>query len=743
MPLKRIRIIIQGLVQGVGFRPTLARLAAQHQVTGFIKNTGFGVEIEAQGEATDTFVKAIPKTKPTHAEIKSLQTENISLVPEEKHFSIKKSKASYIQTQIAPDLAICEDCLKELFDKNSRYYLYPFIACTHCGPRHSMVTTLPYDRANTAMHAFTLCDECEKCYRCPNDRRFHAEATACAVCGPQYTHSLQKIVSALVNQKIVAIKGIGGYQLFALAEKAQTIQTLRQRKKRPHKPFALMALNLKSIDHWIGATNSTEEVLTSPARPIVILPNTQNKLFNVIAPGLNQCGVMLPSTPLHTLLFYYLLNQPQGFDWMFDEIAPLLICTSGNVSGNPIIYDNQSAKEELSICADLIVSHNREIINPSDDSVVFKSGLPIRRARGVVPKPILLKQSMPPVLALGGELKNTVCFIKDNEAYVSQHIGSLANPKTREWFQQTVDAFLTIFDCTPEIIAHDCHPDFYSTRVAETLSTPLMSVQHHHAHAASVMAENHLDEPVLALVLDGYGYGADKTAWGGECLKVSGVTCERLGHLAPMRLLGGEKAHTTPWRMALSLLDEMQSLTVAKKRFSHLPLFEENLAILARIKSIPMTTSCGRLFDAASALLGICVDTQTYEGQAAMQLESLVAKTTVHVLGYQIKQNILDFKPLFKALLSEDIQSGANLFHGTLIAGFTEWLYGMAKETGIQKCVLAGGCMQNQVLRKGLIQSLTEKGVTVYTNKRVPCNDGGLSLGQAFVAGLHLLARGI
>lgn len=736
--MERLQILIKGQVQGVGFRPRVFHIAQSLQLTGWVKNNLHGVSIEVQGTSTDQFVPSLYQSLPPLAKIASLDTKIVKPIVNEQHFTIESSQIGEGMCNFPPDTSPCEDCLQELFNPKSRFYLYPFLNCTNCGPRYSITHKLPYDRCHTSMKEFGLCRDCEADYSSIKNRRFHAQPTACSRCGPRLSSSLQTMASALNEGKIVALKGVGGYQLLCDARNEQAILKLRQRKNRETKPFALMVLNCETGQSLVEIDTRAETLLKSPERPIVLLEKREDCLPFSIAPGLAQLGLMLPSSPLHYLIFHALLNGPSGTDWLNNHHPWVLVATSGNISDNPLILDDEEALAELGSVADLIISYNREIVTRLDDSIVSLSketSVFVRRARGFVPESIPLAFEIPATLALGGQLKNTFCMTRGNEAFVSQHLGSLINKSTIDFFHETLSQWMKFLNVKIERLACDLHPNFYTTQLAKTYDLPLIQIQHHHAHLASVVAEAGLVEPTLGLALDGYGYGSDGGAWGGELMLLdSPTTFKRLGHFYPIPQLGGERAVYEPWRMAASILLCLNKEDEIIHRFRDQPQASLIKAYYDSHWNILKTSSCGRLFDAASALLGINEISQ-YEGQSAMLLESLVTELKVCEGGWHLEEGQLNFLSTFRSLLAVDSKTGANLFHGTLIAGLSEWIYHFVNKTGVRKIVLSGGCMINKVLRDGLMSQLKKMGLTCYLPNRLPANDAGLSLGQAWIAG--------
>ena len=741
MTVERYRIVITGLVQGVGFRPHVYRTAHELQLTGWVQNNSQGVLIEIQGASAPTFLEKLTAILPPLAQIDSTKTEKIIPVPEETVFQIIASKSGRAQTLIAADTCICKACLAELFDSHSRYYHYPFLNCTHCGPRLSITRKLPYDREHTSLDEFPLCDDCQKDYSDPANRRYHAQPTACAHCGPQLSLPLSTVSKALTEGKIIALKGLGGYQLLCDARTEPTVLSLRKRKNREAKPFALMLANHKSAARIVEIDEYAAQLLQSAARPIVLLKQRDTTLPTSLAPGLSHLGIMLPSTPLHYLLFNALLNFPQGENWLEQEQSTCLVATSANNAGEPLIIDDETAARELTSVADLVVSVNRRIITRVDDSVIRiinNSPVFIRRARGFVPERIQLPYSIPSTLALGGHLKNTFCITRDNEAFVSQHIGSLTNKATIEFFHESLTHWLKFLDVSLERIACDLHPNFYTSQLASHYDLPIIPIQHHHAHLAAVAAEHHILRPALGLALDGYGYGTDGDAWGGELLLIEETQAQRLGSFLPLPQPSGERAAREPWRMAASVLHLLGKNDEIIKRFPTMPQAGLLANLLKTQQTIPLTSSCGRLFDAASALLGI-TPISRYEGQAAQRLENLVTEIDVLRQGWYVDKDQFSLLPTFEHLLNVDPVTGANFFHGTLAAGLAEWIKSSAKKASTNDILLSGGCFLNKVLTEDLTKRLVQGGLNVYFPQRVPPNDGGLSLGQAWVAGTRIL----
>jgi len=746
---------VRGLVQGVGFRPYVWRLANELGLSGWVRNDGAGVSVAVVGEKVPEFMARLPNEAPRLARIDAIASEVAEVVG--KGFAILDSVAGDVATAIGPDAAICPDCIADICDPASRRWRYAFTTCTHCGPRYTVSRRIPYDRAQTSLAVFPLCPPCHAEYAAAVDRRFHAETTCCPDCGPQLRlldaagealagDPLAATLRQLRAGKIVAIKGLGGFHLACDARNAQAVAELRRRKQREEKPFAVMALNAASLHDYARIGEAEASLLKNAAAPVVLCAKGQDELPG-IAPGLSWLGAMLPATPLHLLLWHEAAGRPAGTGWLDQASDLLLVMTSANPHGEPLVIGNDEAFERLAGIADAFLVHDRGIVVRCDDSVVRASAQGpafIRRARGYVPAPIPLANGGPTVLALGGYLKNTVCVLKGREAFLSQHIGGLDNAAAIGFLEETVAHLLAILDIRPDLIAHDLHPDFPSThlalRLAGELGVPALAVAHHHAHIAAICAEHALNEPVFGLAIDGVGLGPDDGLWGGELLRVAGAQCERLGHLQPLRLPGGERAAREPWRMAVSALHGAGLgyrigawLKTTYPERDAGPL----LTMLARDLRCPPTSSLGRWFDAAAGILGLRAASR-YEGQAAMELEGLAAVCgPVPPLagGWCMRDGVLDLSPLVPALLDcDDAAYGAALFHATLAAGLAEWtLAAVDREKGA-KIAVGGGCAMNAVLMSALRGHLEDAGATLLEARQAPPNDGGLALGQGWVA---------
>jgi hydrogenase maturation protein HypF len=744
---------IRGLVQGVGFRPYVWRLANQLGLSGWVRNDSAGVTVTVDGEKLAEFLARLPRELPVLGRIDGIETEMIG-AQGLSGFVILASEVGAVKTAIGPDAGICPDCIADLCNPQSRRWRYAFTTCTHCGPRYTVSRAIPYDRAQTSLAPFALCGPCQAEYTNPADRRFHAETTCCADCGPQLGFAptlggeehipdpISETLRLLLAGKIVAIKGLGGFHLACDARNAAAVAELRRRKQREAKPFAIMALNSASLAAYAQIGPAEDALLDSPAAPIVLCPKGDQELAGV-APDLAWLGVMRQATPLHLLLWHEAAGRPVGTDWLKQPQQLLLVMTSANPHGEPLVIGNDEAQQRLAGIADAYLLHDREIVIRCDDSLV-KAGTFLRRARGYTPLPIALSNDGPNVLALGAYLKNTVCVLQGRQAFMSQHIGGLENAAAIGFLEESVAHLLAILEVKPDLIAHDLHPDFASTHLALRLAAewdvPALAVGHHHAHIAVICAEHGIDEPVLGLAIDGVGLGPDGGLWGGELLRVAGASCERLDHLQTLALPGGERAAREPWRMAVSALhagglSEQVPEWLAKtypERDAR-PL----LAMLDKKLRCPPTSSLGRWFDAAAGLLGVCAES-LYEGQAAMRLEGLAlhhGEVEPRRDLYEIRAGVLDFIPLLKTFPDyPDKSYGAALFHATLAAGLAEWLLVTVNRENIGKIVVGGGCALNGLLMRLLRGHLEAGGATLFEAKQLPPNDGGLALGQAWVA---------
>ncbi|ACK67550.1 (NiFe) hydrogenase maturation protein HypF [Rippkaea orientalis PCC 8801] len=763
---KRLKLVISGAVQGVGFRPFIYRLATELKLTGWVNNSASGVFIEVEGslENLENFLLKIPTEKPPRSQIQSIETTWLDCLGYNS-FEIRHSVSGEKTAIVLPDLATCSDCLNEIFDPNNRRYRYPFTNCTNCGPRYSIIEALPYDRPQTTMKGFMMCCECQQEYENPRDRRFHAQPNACPRCGPQLAlwnaHgeflanqnlALKMAANAIKEGKILAIKGLGGFHLMVDGSNHTAVEELRQRKRRPHKPFALMYPSLDSAKSHCKISPLEEQLLTSPEAPIVLLkrkPHTIN-LWPFIAPNNPYWGVMLPYTPLHHLLLSD-LNFP-------------LVATSGNLSDEPICIEEGEALQRLSPIADLFLVHNRPILRPVDDSVVRIMGgreMILRRARGYAPFPIGLQESegkisphpphtphplplSPSLLATGGHLKNTVAILRDNQVFISQHIGDLSTSEALGAFYQVMDSLKGLYDFEPQIIVCDAHPDYLSSQFAQSQGLPVIKVQHHYAHILSCMTEQGVKSPVLGVAWDGTGYGDDGTIWGGEFLLITEGNYQRVAHFEPFKLPGGDRAVKEPRRIALALIyqifesfDGLENLPL----FDHFSIRELNLIkqMLSRNLNTPITSSVGRLFDGVASLLGICQDI-SFEGQGAIALEYVIGDLQTNAIyPYKILEEtlplVINWEGIVRGILADlldNLKPGeiSAKFHNTLI----EIIINIAEKISQKKVIVTGGCFQNKYLTERAIKRLIQENFTPVWHQKVPPNDGGISLGQIMAA---------
>jgi len=756
----RLRVTVRGAVQGVGFRPFIYRLATELGLAGIVTNTTQGVVIEVEGapELLETFLLKIEQEKPPHTSIQSLESTYLDPAGFTS-FEIRPSKAQGPKrAQVLPDIATCPECLGELNDPKDRRYRYPFINCTHCGPRFSLISNLPYDRPNTTMARFTLCKACQAEYDDPKNRRFHAQPNACPECGPSLTlwdpkgktlaerdTALRSSVQAIREGKIVAIKGLGGFHLVVDAANPQAVLRLRERKHREEKPFALMVPTLECIREYCDLSGLEERLLRSPEAPIVLLRRKdevrQGAIAESVAPGNPYLGVMLPYTPLHHLLLA--------------ELGAPIVATSGNLSDEPICTDEQEALKRLNGIADLFLVHDRPIARHVDDSivrVVMNRELVLRRARGFAPLPVILKAPVQEGMAVGGHLKSTVAAAFENQVVLSQHIGDLETAEAFEVFQRVFGDFQRFYEVDPQAVVCDAHPEYRSTQFAKRLGLPCVPVQHHEAHVRACMAENELDGAVLGVAWDGTGYGLDDTIWGGEFLLVEGASCRRVAHLRPFGLPGGEQAVKEPRRIALSILEALGGKKLAGyDALAPVNAFDvrEREIVLRMLKqklNTPITSSAGRLFDAVASLVGlrqVC----RFEAQAAMELEyaaegvrtdqSYPAAVVPCALAHAGSDShlMIDWEPMILALL-KDLRAGvppseiSAKFHN----GLAQTIAVVAGQVGAARVALTGGCFQNRILTERAVTHLRAAGLNPYWHQRVPPNDGGIALGQIAAA---------
>jgi len=800
-------IRVRGTVQGVGFRPLVYRLAWTLGLRGIVLNDGEGVLIRVVGTpaAIATLVDHLRTDCPPLARIDAIEQYVISpLLIDQEDFQIVESHATKSGTEILPDVALCSRCRQEVLDAHSRFHRYPFTNCTHCGPRLSILRQVPYDRGNTSMAAFAMCPSCATAYEMVADRRFHAQPVACPDCGPQLwleqadqpgqsaeipgaIDAVDAASQLLLRGYVVAVKGLGGFHLACDATNAHAVNRLRQRKQRPHKPFALMARSLEMVQQYCDVSDVERRLLESPAAPIVLLrrlesgvrgaaigdqqsapeessrtPQDRRSLAAEVAPGLNHLGMMLPYTPLHYLI-------------LAAADVPLVM-TSGNRLNEPQCIDNDEARQRLGDIADYLLLHDRDIVNRVDDSVVQVVGdrpQILRRARGYAPAPIVLPIGFgdaPPLLAMGSELKTTFGFLRSGQAILSQHLGDLEDPLTYTRYRQAIDCYRSLFEIEPMAIAVDFHPEYLSSKLGKALATqkelPLHGIQHHHAHVAACLADNGISldtEPILGIALDGLGYGADQTLWGGEFMIADYRESWRLGWLKPVAMLGGGQAILQPWRNTYAhLMSAFENDWKALRRdYDGLELIwyleskPRSLLdqMLAQQLNSPVASSAGRLFDAVAAAVGLCRDAASYEGQGAMALEALVTPEAWAIAAsqpYPFRRDtvetclVLNPAPLWRSLLDDLKQHTAPAviaarFHLGLATAIAQLAGTLAERFDLTQVALTGGVFQNRILSEAVASQIAAIGLTVLTHQQVPPNDGGLSLGQTVIAAARTL----
>jgi hydrogenase maturation protein HypF len=778
--VERAQIIVRGVVQGVGFRPFVYKLATGLHFMGYVTNTNDGVLIDVEGTDIPEFVRRLRIEAPPLSDITDISSTMLPVhgYPE---FSIRASAEQSIGrqfTHVSPDVSTCDECLRELLDPNDRRYLYPFINCTNCGPRYSITKSVPYDRPNTTMAGFTLCPECLREYHDPGDRRFHAQPNACPACGPQVefiTQSsgftindnvtpIQRAISMLRQGGIVAIKGLGGFQLACDATNDTAVRRLRESKRKSNKPFAVMSPSIEEIEGFCGVSAEENDLLRSNRRPVVLLQKREGDLISAaVSPHNRYIGVMLPYTPLHTLLFTYPdTSAYAGNKYLFKA----LVMTSGNLSEEPIVRDNEEAIKKLSGMADGFLFHNRDIFMRVDDSVVrirYVNGSEpnyqsfaqsfIRRSRGYAPGPIALRDDGPEVFGVGADLKNTFTLTKGEFAIPSQHVGDMDNYETILFYEEVLKNLKIVYRADPSIIVHDLHPGYMSTkwaidRAADNSSVDLWAIQHHYAHIGSVMAEHGLTNKVIGVAFDGTGYGADGNLWGGEFLIADIAGYERVGQFKYIPLPGGEAAIREPWKTAVSfiydaygtraraVLDELGFL----KKYGEQQI--EQMMLIARARELsPLSSGAGRMFDAVSAMIGVC-DRNTFEGEAAMTLESLTRDAIDDQYVIELKQEnsytVIDFAATVNGIvrdMSRKVQKGkiSTKFHNTIASIIRTMVLRLRDSEGITDVALSGGTFQNLYLLTRTINMLSHEGMKVYTNEKMPCNDACISLGQAYL----------
>lgn len=749
--LQRLRVAIRGAVQGVGFRPFVFRLASELDLKGWVNNSPQGVYIEVEGphEALESFLLRIDPEKPPRSSIQSLESSFLNPVGFDS-FEIRQSDDSGEKTVfVLPDIATCPDCLQEVFNPSNRRYRYPFTNCTNCGPRFTIIENLPYDRPATSMKRFAMCTKCDREYHDPLDRRFHAQPNSCPECGPQIAlwdgtgrvmderdEALSATVSALRKGLIVAVKGLGGFHLMVDAGNDEAVGELRRRKHREEKPFALLYPSIGSVERDCEVSSFERRLLLSPEAPIVLLKRKPgSSISEAIAPGNPSLGVMLPCMPLHHILM--------------SELGFPVVATSGNISDEPICIDEVEALDRLKGIADLFLVHDRPIVRHVDDSiarVMAGREMVLRRARGYAPLPLHLKpvNGHPVLLATGAHLKNNIALVTGQEVFISQHIGDLETPLAFEAFQHVIESFEDLYDAQPKQVACDLHPDYLSTRFARGNFSDVRPVQHHFAHVMGCLAENEVEGCALGVAWDGTGYGPDGTIWGGEFLRVDGDDFDRVAHFRTFSLPGGDAAVREPRRIALGMLYEIfgdETITMADLQpvaaFTSREV-EIMMQMLEKSLNAPVTSSAGRIFDAAASIIGLhqCV---RFEGQAAMALEFAIGDcVTDQFYPVELVENgllVIDWEAMIKGLI-KDTRSEipreliAAKFHNTMV----EAIVRVALHIGLETVALSGGCFQNKYLTERAIQRLRESGFTPYWHQRVPPNDGGIAFGQAVAA---------
>jgi hydrogenase maturation protein HypF len=779
MSIEEIRV--KGTVQGVGFRPTVYRLAKSCGLKGDVCNDGEGVLIRVSGneEKIIEFVNKLYAECPPLAKINELVRSPYLGEFNFDNFVISHSVNTVVKTEISPDAAICSQCQKEIFDPFSRYFRYPFTNCTHCGPRLTIIRAIPYDRNNTSMVNFQMCKECEKEYQDVENRRFHAQPVACFKCGPRawlergdgkvvssdmfsMLDDVDAVCTLLQKGEIVAIKGLGGFHLACDSTLENAVLKLRNRKQRYNKPFALMARDINIISEYCEVNDLEKTLLNSPAAPIVLLKiKSEKQVALSVAPGQNTLGFMLPYTPLHHLILRRMKNP--------------IVLTSGNISDEPQCINNEDAKDKLSKIADYFLLHNRDIVNRVDDSVVRVIDNKIqtlRRARGYAPAPIILPSgfaNLPTILAMGSELKNTFCLLREGEVILSQHLGDLENGAAFNAYQETLNLYLNLLQHQPQIIAIDKHPEYLSSKLGKELSTvnnlQLVEIQHHHAHIAACMAENQISldtKPVLGIAFDGLGYGEDGTLWGGEFLLADYVNFQRLATFKPIPMIGGSQAIYQPWRNTLSQLNNAFTWEEVQEKYSDLEIIKfletKNPKLLKQIieKGInsPLTSSVGRLFDAVAAAIGICREQCSYEGQAAIEMEAIanvnILNNDKETINYSFKfeksANIyyIDTSLTWREILNDVKQQVlpseiASRFHQSLAILIVTIIQKLRQEHQFHQVALTGGVFQNQILLQQVKMRLEKLKINVLIHSIVPTNDGGLSLGQSVITAAKYL----
>lgn len=742
--------MITGIVQGVGFRPFIYNLARSTGLCGTVCNTGRGVLVEVEGarDKVVTFINEVRYNPPFLACIKSIDVSE-QPVQHYQEFAIRQTEGVVTgESIVPPDVATCLNCRREITNPADRHYHYPFTNCTHCGPRFTIIENLPYDRFCTSMAGFIMCDHCASEYADPGDRRFHAQPVACPDCGPRVrlvdrngdiiNDWLEHSRQLLAGGKIIAIKGLGGFHLACSAEYDAAVQRLRRLKKRPARPLAVMCRDIETVRIHCRLSPVEEKLLCSPAAPIIVLERSSSDVLSrELAPGLKTLGIMLPYTPLHLLLM--------------EKGPKTLVMTSGNSSGLPLVADNRQALAELGEVADFFLLHNREILNKCDDSVVWVAGGEtqfFRRSRGYVPQPIMVPDvnggKTEVVLGAGGDMKNTFCLLKDEQVYLSQHIGEVVTLEGIKNYQSCLKKFCHMLKVEPVVVGYDLHPAYHSSRLVKSLYENCIGVQHHHAHMASCMAENGLDEKVIGIILDGTGYGLDGSIWGFEILQGDYAGFTREIHLEYAPLPGGERAVRNPWITAVAYLVTTLGDKGAAVTEVLFPRRQKEIAIISKMMrsnvNTPLASSCGRFFDAVSALLGVCT-VNTYDGQAAIELGEMVPvhyKSILEAYPYQLEDGVIKIGSVLEGIvcdIKKKIDAGviARRFHDTVVGMVIDAAEFVRGKSGLNKVVLSGGCWYNRYMLTAVCEILSNKGFEVYLHSQVPTGDGGLSLGQAMI----------
>ena len=741
---KAYKIRVKGLVQGVGFRPFIYKLALEHKIKGWVENRNDGVYIHAEADMPDCikFIEEIKLKAPIASNIQEINVNESNLIGFSE-FSIRESKSSSEEiTEISPDIAVCDECLEDMKTQDHRIN-YPFINCTNCGPRFTIIKDLPYDRNKTTMKEFPMCELCRREYTNILDRRFHAQPVACNLCGPVYqlktknheTTDLQEIIAQAAKNidegKIIAVRGLGGFHIACDAGNIQAVKRLRSRKKREGKPFAVMFKDENALRDYAYISEGEEKLITSWRRPIVLL-NAKRELAPDVSVGFKTIGAMLPYMPIHYLLFEKMKTKA-------------IVLTSGNISDEPIVIDNNIAQNHLNEITNTFLLHNRDIYNRTDDSVCFVSNSKpriIRRSRGYAPAPVITKYNTDGLLATGAELVNCFCLGKGRQAILSQHIGDLKNIETLEFFEESINRFTKMFRSEPQTIVCDLHPDYLSTQWAFEQNKQILQVQHHHAHIASCMAEHKLDEKVIGIALDGVGLGDDGKIWGGEFMIADFKKFERAFHFEYVPQPGGDAANKHPWMMAVSYL---------RKYFSNLDFLNQldfiknvnhdKLAVTFKMLenniNTPLTSSAGRLFDAVSALINLCTESG-FHAEAPMRLENIIETRNNHTYDFEIINSHVSFKPMFIDIVNDLLKQVppheiSVKFHNTVINVIFAVVKKIKADTEINKVVLSGGVFQNQYLLENTENKLKEGGFIVFSHNEVPSNDGGIALGQLMI----------